>query len=283
MAFPASPTNGQIYVQSGTSYIYDSTYGVWNINTTAINADTLDGIDSTGFITSTNGKAPDSDLLDGLNSTQFLRSDTSGTVTGTVTIRPSTPTGLGTAPAGVTAYMDSSTNNYLLFRNTADNGTYSGIVMQDNNIGGYCIFGNAGGGGDKMYVGGYGGVDIQAGTSDSVNPAARTTIASFTSGGMSVTSITETSSIRFKENVVPITNAIEKVSSLQGVTYDRIDTGAKNESGLIAEEVFKVLPNLVELDEAGNPTGVKYTKTIAYLIECVKELQSQIDELKRSK
>jgi hypothetical protein len=83
---------------------------------------------------------------------------------------------------------DSSSNNYLLFRNTADNGTYGGIAFQDNNIGGYVVFGNAGGGGDLLYVAGYGGGALQYGTSDSINPAARTTVASWNATGLQINS-----------------------------------------------------------------------------------------------
>jgi hypothetical protein len=101
-------------------------------------------------------------------------------------VRASTPTSLGGLPSGVTMISDSSTNNYLLFRNTADNGTYGGIAFQDNNIGGYVVFGNAGGAGDLLYVAGYGGGQLQYGTSDSINPAARTTVASWNSTGLQI-------------------------------------------------------------------------------------------------
>ena len=100
--------------------------------------------------------------------------------------RVSTPTSIGSLPSGVTGILDSSSNNYLLFRNSADNGTYSGIAMQDNNVGGYVIFGNAGGGGDLLYVAGYGGGQLQYGTADSINPSARTTVASWNSTGLQI-------------------------------------------------------------------------------------------------
>ena len=103
-------------------------------------------------------------------------------------VSQSTPTGIGGVPSGVTMMSDSSTNNYLLFRNTADNGTYGGIAFQDNNIGGYVVFGNAGGGGDQLYVAGYGGGQLQQGYSDSINPSARTTIASWNGTGLQVNS-----------------------------------------------------------------------------------------------
>jgi len=95
-------------------------------------------------------------------------------------------TGIGSVPAGTTAIMDSNTNNYLLFRNTIDNGTYSGIAFQDNNIGGYVLFGNAGGGGDQLWIGGYSGGNLQAGTSDTIDRTARTTMLSWNSSGVNL-------------------------------------------------------------------------------------------------
>ena len=93
--------------------------------------------------------------------------------------------------------------------------------------------------------------------------------------------ITENSSIVYKENVNPITDALDKVLQLCGVTYDRKSGSTKNEAGLIAEQVYEVLPNLVDLTEDGKPHGIMYTKLTAYLIEAVKSLKSEIDSLKK--
>jgi hypothetical protein len=99
-------------------------------------------------------------------------------------------------------------------------------------------------------------------------------------GALSATSITETSSIAYKENVNPIMQALDAIVQLTGVTYDRKDGSRTNEAGLIAEEVNKVLPNIVTKNDEGNPEGIQYTKLTAYLIECIKELKSEIDILK---
>jgi hypothetical protein len=101
-----------------------------------------------------------------------------------------------------------------------------------------------------------------------------------TTTGLSATSITETSSIVYKENVNPIMQALDAIVQLTGVTYDRKDGSRTNEAGLIAEEVNKVLPNIVTKNDEGNPEGIQYTKLTAYLIECIKELKSEIDILK---
>ena len=99
------------------------------------------------------------------------------------------------------------------------------------------------------------------------------------SGQITAATIVETSSIAFKENVEPIDNALDKIMQLVGVTYDRKDN-SEHEAGLIAEDVYKILPDLVSLDESGNPHGIKYTKLGAYLIESIKSLKAEIDRLK---
>jgi hypothetical protein len=99
-------------------------------------------------------------------------------------------------------------------------------------------------------------------------------------GVLSTVSITESSSIALKENVVPIENALDAIMRLVGVTYDRRDGSKKDEAGLIAEEVDKILPNLVTKDQDGRPDAIHYTKLTAYLIEAVKSLKAEINGLK---
>ena len=106
-----------------------------------------------------------------------------------------------------------------------------------------------------------------------------TTIGGTTAAAGTFTSITETSSIAYKENVNPITNALDAILQLSGVTYNRKDGSSVNEAGLIAEDTAKVLPNLVTYKD-GKPEGINYTKLSAYLIEAVKELRNEIKVLK---
>lgn len=99
------------------------------------------------------------------------------------------------------------------------------------------------------------------------------------SGQLTCTTLVETSSIAFKENVNPISNALEIITQLMGVTYDRKDN-KEHEAGLIAEEVYKIAPDLVSLDKNGKPYGIKYTKLGAYLIESIKSLKEEIEHIK---
>ena len=101
-------------------------------------------------------------------------------------------------------------------------------------------------------------------------------------GTMTAAGIVETSSITLKENILPIENALDSILKLSGVTYDRIDN-KEHEAGLIAEWTDEVLPDLVTKDDLGNTIGIKYTKLTAYLIESIKTLKQEINELRAAK
>ena len=120
-----------------------------------------------------------------------------------------------------------------------------------------------------------------ANTADKV--VKRDSSGNFAAGTITATAFTETSSIALKENVNPISGGLSSILSLSGVTYDRKDGSYKKEAGLIAEDVYQVLPNLVSLNKEGYPEGINYTKLTAYLIEAIKELKSELDSLKGTK
>jgi hypothetical protein len=90
------------------------------------------------------------------------------------------------------------------------------------------------------------------------------------------------SDARLKTNVKNITNALEKISKINGVTFDWITpTPDRNrtEAGLIAQEIQAVLPEVVTTREDGM-LAVKYDRVISLLIEAIKELKAEVDQLK---
>jgi hypothetical protein len=91
--------------------------------------------------------------------------------------------------------------------------------------------------------------------------------------------ITENSSIRYKENVETIKYGLDKVLQMRGVTYDKKDNGVR-EMGVIAEEVYDILPEVVLKNEEGEIDSVSYGRIVGVLIEAIKEQQKQIEELK---
>jgi hypothetical protein len=76
---------------------------------------------------------------------------------------------------------------------------------------------------------------------------------------------------RKKTNIDVIPNALEKVLQLRGVTFDKIDDGSRRHTGIIAQEVEKVLPEVVYTAEDGTKS-VAYGNMIGLLIEAIKEL-----------
>ena len=93
-------------------------------------------------------------------------------------------------------------------------------------------------------------------------------------------SITELSAGELKTNVTEIDSALDKIISMRGVEFNwKDDEFASKEYGLIADDVAKVVPNLVSFQN-GIPQGVKYSKVVALLIEAMKQQQNEIETLK---
>ena len=86
------------------------------------------------------------------------------------------------------------------------------------------------------------------------------------------------SSLAYKDNVRTYENALDTVNKLRGVRFDWKD-GGKPAVGLIAEEVEKVVPEVVAHND-GNATGVNYSSLVGVLVEAVKEQQAEVDSLK---
>lgn len=103
---------------------------------------------------------------------------------------------------------------------------------------------------------------------------------------------------RQKENIKPLTGGLEIIKNLRGVTYDFkreymlpkdremnsdqmriLDKERKNEIGFIAQEVEKVLPDVVIYDDSSDVYAIDYLKLVPVLVEAIKEQQNTIDNL----
>jgi len=93
--------------------------------------------------------------------------------------------------------------------------------------------------------------------------------------------ITAFSDKRLKEEIRPIDSPLEKVQKISGNTYSRNDLGDPHRryAGVIAQEIEAVLPEAISETMRGIKT-VDYSGVIALLVESVKELKSEVDELK---
>jgi hypothetical protein len=88
-----------------------------------------------------------------------------------------------------------------------------------------------------------------------------------TSSTVSVNDLTVNSDERIKDNVELIPNALEKVQAIRGVTFNRTDTDDNTRhAGVIAQEVEKVLPEVVTEDEETGIKSVAYANMVGLLI-----------------
>ena len=95
--------------------------------------------------------------------------------------------------------------------------------------------------------------------------------------------VTAYSDERLKENIVTVSDALEKVTAMRGVHYSRIDTG-RSHTGVVAQEIQKIAPELVlTADDEIGTLSVDYGNITGYLIEAIKDLKAEIEELKAAK
>jgi hypothetical protein len=117
------------------------------------------------------------------------------------------------------------------------------------------------------------------------NPTVRLQVA----GDIIANSIAGSSDSRFKTNILPIENPLQKVLKLRGVTFDWKTNEFPNRMfsenralGFIAQEVEQVIPEVVQTEKiAEGYKSVQYDKVVALLVEAIKEQQKQIEQLQQ--
>lgn len=102
-----------------------------------------------------------------------------------------------------------------------------------------------------------------------------------TYGTMKAHSFVTYSDESLKTNIQPVENALEKVKSLKGVTYDWKSDGS-SDIGFIAQEVEKVVPQIVKSNGNEGSYAMNYSRVTALLVEGIKEQQAQIENLKKA-
>jgi hypothetical protein len=94
--------------------------------------------------------------------------------------------------------------------------------------------------------------------------------------------VTAYSDRRLKDNIQIITNALNKLTQVRGVTYTRTDIQdtATRHTGVIAQELESVLPEAVMTNSNGIKS-VAYGNVIGLLIESIKELDAKVNKLQQ--
>lgn len=129
--------------------------------------------------------------------------------------------------------------------------------------------------GSDMYI------DLNSGINNLLIRDGSTTIYTFNDNGSftATGNVTAYSDISVKENIEVIPNALEKVKALGGYTFTRTDMDGMKQTGVIAQEVQKVLPEAV-LPVGEGKLSVAYGNLVGLLIESIKELSAEVDKLK---
>jgi hypothetical protein len=124
-------------------------------------------------------------------------------------------------------------------------------------------------------------LSLTTASSGSINSANVSTSKLFfnpSTGLLTSTDYNSASDRNLKTNITNLTETIGVLQQLQGVSFNWKDSGVKS-FGLIAQDVEQIIPEIV--NEHDGIKGINYINIIAFLIEAVKDLQSQIDQLKQ--
>jgi hypothetical protein len=236
-------------------------------------------------------KAADSNLLDGIDSASFLRSDVGdGWAASDGPLLVTTPAGSSGTTTGqvntLQIYQATvNTDAFMTFHISGDYAAHFGLDGTTNDL----FYGGWSAGAVKykvIHTGNSSGVNIQ------FNSLGVNTAASGTAGEIRASNeITAyyTSDARLKENVRVISNSITLLEQIRGVHFDWTDDHIKSRGGedgyfvrkedigVIAQEVEKVLPEIVATRDNGFK-AVKYEKLVPLLIEAIKEQQTQLNK-----
>jgi hypothetical protein len=106
------------------------------------------------------------------------------------------------------------------------------------------------------------------------NPAGSANM-TFDGTTLTVNALTESSALKYKENILPLYDSLENLKKVQGVSFVR--KGDQNRQlGFIADEIYKIFPELVNLVD-GEVDSVYYQRITAVLVEAIKELSIKVE------
>jgi hypothetical protein len=219
------------------------------------------------------GSGMDADFVDGFHASSFMRSDANDTASGTYTFTGSAKFALDSTFANSEVRLPATTDQNPTMMFYRPTGAAAASYPWRFQAGG-------GGSSSSFYIGT--GSGANNGSETIANKLSISSTGTLTVSG-DVIAYGSPSDAKYKENVKPIENALGKVMDLEGVSFDWKENSEildiKEDIGFIAQDVQKVIPELVKENEDGN-LSLRYQGLIPVLLEAMKEQQKQIDELK---
>ena len=262
-------------------YVYNPSNFSVSYAATAGNATTVTGITSLQ-VTNALGYTP----YNSTNPAGYLTGISSLQVTNALGYTPYNSTNPSGYISGISSLQVTNALGYTPYNSSNPSGYISGISsLQVTNALGYTPY-------NSTNPSGY--ISSVPNASTQVSSLGVGTGASGTGGEIRATNeITAyySSDKKFKENIVPIESALEKLSMITGVMFDWTDEYIesrggedgyfvrKHDTGIIAQEVQSVLPEVVATREDGT-LAVKYEKMMGLVIQAINELSVRVDKLK---
>ena len=163
----------------------------------------------------------------------------------------------GDGASGITIHSTNTNQNTTLYFADGDSSTIGGIIYKHSN--------------EQMRFQVDGGLAIQVNSDKTV----------YFQNTIYASGFVTSSDLTHKSNLVPFTNTLDKLKEVKGYTFDMKVGEAKDvtisSAGIIAQDVEKVFPKLVEGEEGGKT--VQYNGLIGVLVEAVKELTTKVETL----
>ena len=275
MSFPTSPVNGQTTTVNNITYQYSSAFSSW---TRVLNPSGTTYIRKTTNYTAVTGD-------------NIIADTSAGSFTITLPSSPSIGFNIRIVDGA-----NWNTNNLIIARNgstiegsasdlTVNTGTIMLHLVYDGTT--WQVYPSSSAAGTSL-------VDDSTTNTTQYLGMSRITSGSWTSGYVSSTKLyfnpstgvlnstdyNSLSDFRFKENITSITDSISVLKQLDPVSFNWKDTG-KQSYGLIAQEIEKILPNLVDTNQETGIKSVSYLQLIAFLIDAVKHQDEEINIIKQ--
>jgi hypothetical protein len=213
--------------------------------------------------------------------------DGSGNPTQTFTITSRGAVGIGTTTPSFSVHLVSNNSDRVRLAVENVNGTSQSALLEligssqmwllatDVRIDGGNNFGIYGGNDWRLYIDGSAG-NVGIGTTKPTH------LVQLRGGAYSDGATwNPASSIRWKENITPLTGALDAVKELSPVSYEFKDARGRKRLGFIAEEIGEVIPSIVDWDqaEAGYAEGYDPTAILALAVQAIKELSERNRQL----